>query len=88
MSIVVPIRLALIFFWASNYITHIVRAFLATGILRLRSGWRYLLLIEGCLTLGDLLSWLRDPRRQKHGSDRGWFTDRFVIAYYPVDSLG
>jgi hypothetical protein len=44
----VPIRLA--FFWVSNYISHIVSAFLATGILRLRgvggqAGWRYLFLL-------------------------------------------
>ncbi|KAF4604778.1 hypothetical protein EYR40_003560 [Pleurotus pulmonarius] len=49
-----PIRLA--FFWVSNYLTDIVSAFLATGILRLRgtgghAGWRYLFLIEGLITL-------------------------------------
>jgi hypothetical protein len=96
MSIVVPIRLAL--FWVSNYITHIVRAFLATGILRLRgvggrSGWRYLFLIEGCLTLGVGLALVAlmpaGPTQTKAWfRPRGWFTDRFVIVYYSVDSLG
>lgn len=39
-------------FWISNYLTDIVGAFLATGILKLRGvgghyGWQYLFLLEG-----------------------------------------
>lgn len=74
----VPIRLA--WFWISTYLTEIVSAFLATGILRLRgvnglAGWRYLFLIEGGITLaaGIASFWLmpRGPTQT-----RGWFTER------------
>jgi hypothetical protein len=81
MFVAVPIRLA--FFWVSNYVTDIVSAFLATGILRLRgvggrSGWRYLFLIEGCLTLGvGLASWFLMPPGPTQ--TKGWFTERSVL---------
>lgn len=80
----VPIRLA--FFWVSNYITDMFSAFLATGILRLRgvngkSGWRYLFLIEGCITLGvGLASWFLMPpgptQTKAWFRPNGWFTER------------
>ena len=82
--VTVPIRLA--FFWVSNYIANLVSAFLAVGILRLRgvggqAGWRYLFLIEGCLTLGvGLASWFLMPpgptQTKAWFRPKGWFTDR------------
>ena len=71
----VPIRLA--WFWMSNYMTQIVSAFLATGILQLRGhngvmGWRYLFLIEEIFTcLCGLFSFalcLQARRKLKYGS--------------------
>ncbi|KAJ7837429.1 major facilitator superfamily domain-containing protein [Mycena olivaceomarginata] len=82
-----PIRLA--FFWVSNYISHIVSAFLATGILRLRgvggqAGWRYLFLLEGLLTLtiGFLSYFMMPPgptqTKMKYVRPNGWFNERVL----------
>lgn len=80
----VPIRLA--FFWISNYISDIVSAFLATGILRLRGvsgkeGWRYLFLLEGLLTLlVGIASWFLMPagptQTKAWYRKNGWFSDK------------
>ncbi|KAF7436345.1 hypothetical protein PC9H_003178 [Pleurotus ostreatus] len=79
-----PIRLA--FFWVSNYLTEIVSAFLATGILRLRgtgghAGWRYLFLIEGLITLSlgiaSIFLMPAGPTQTKAWfRPNGWFTER------------
>ncbi|RDB29373.1 hypothetical protein Hypma_016020 [Hypsizygus marmoreus] len=79
-----PIRLA--FFWISNYVSDIVSAFLATGILRLRGvngkeGWRYLFLIEGLVTLGvGIASWFLMPagptQTKAWYRPNGWFNER------------
>jgi hypothetical protein len=81
---IVPIRLA--WFWIATYLTQIVGAFLAVGILRLRghgsvAGWRYLFLIEGILTcLCGLLSFALmapGPTQTKAWfRPKGWFTER------------
>lgn len=78
------------YFWLSNYLTDIVSAFLATGILKLeglngKPGWRYLFLIEGCLTLfiGILSFFLLPPgptQTKAWYRPNGWFTERF--GYY------
>lgn len=83
----VPVRLA--YFWVSNYVANLVSAFLATGILRLRgvggqAGWRYLFLIEGCVTLGvGLASWFLMPpgptQTKAWFRPKGWFTDRSAL---------
>ncbi|OAX42117.1 MFS general substrate transporter [Rhizopogon vinicolor AM-OR11-026] len=81
-----PIRLA--WFWVSNYITAMVGAFMATGILYLRSGnragWRYLFLIEGLLTLviGVTSYFLMPPgptQTKAWFRPKGWFTEREEI---------
>ncbi|KAI5124120.1 hypothetical protein M0805_000933 [Coniferiporia weirii] len=79
-----PIRMA--YFWLSNYLTDIVSAFLATGILRMRgvggqAGWRYLFLIEGCLTLtiGLTSFFLMPPgptQTKAWFRPNGWFTEK------------
>ena len=79
-----PVRLA--WFWVSNYMSHIVGAFLATGILRLRhttgtAGWRYLFLIEGLFTLVvGLFSFLLMPpgptQTRAKWRPKGWFDER------------
>ncbi|KAJ7665199.1 major facilitator superfamily domain-containing protein [Mycena polygramma] len=80
-----PIRLA--YFWVSNYVSHIVSAFLATGILQLRgvggkAGWRYLFLLEGLLTfslgLGSYLMMPPGPTqtKMKYVRPNGWFNER------------
>ncbi len=81
---IVPIRLA--WFWMSNYMTQIVGAFLATGILQLRehngvAGWRYLFLIEGIFTcLCGLFSFALMPpaptQTKAWFRPNGWFTER------------
>ena len=81
-----PVRLA--WFWVSNYLSHIVGAFLATGILRLRhttgtAGWRYLFLIEGVFTLVvGLFSFLLMPpgptQTRAKWRPKGWFDERCV----------
>ncbi|KIJ66393.1 hypothetical protein HYDPIDRAFT_86987 [Hydnomerulius pinastri MD-312] len=81
-----PIRLA--WFWVSNYLTVMVSAFLATGILSLRSGnragWRYLFLIEGLITfaVGVATFFLMPPgptQTKAWFRPRGWFTEREEI---------
>ena len=84
----VPIRLA--FFWVSNYLTHIVSAFLAVGILRLRghngqAGWRYLFLLEGVMTcLVGLISFAMMPpgptQTKAWYRPKGWFSARCVLS--------
>ncbi|QRV92579.1 major facilitator superfamily transporter [Ceratobasidium sp. AG-Ba] len=79
-----PIRLA--FFWISNYVCDIVSAFLATGILQMRgvaarAGWRYLFLIEGCITLlAGIASFFLMPagptQTKAWFRPKGWFDDR------------
>ncbi|KAI0068062.1 MFS general substrate transporter [Artomyces pyxidatus] len=79
-----PIRLA--WFWVSNYLTDIVGAFLATGILRIRghngrSGWRYLFLIEGLFTcIAGLISFALMPagptQTKAWFRPNGWFSER------------
>ncbi|KAH7915694.1 major facilitator superfamily domain-containing protein [Hygrophoropsis aurantiaca] len=81
-----PIRLA--YFWVSNYLTTIVSAFLATGILLMRNseraGWRYLFLIEGIITLAvGLASFFLMPpgptQTKAWFRPQGWFTEREEI---------
>ncbi|EPQ60318.1 MFS general substrate transporter [Gloeophyllum trabeum ATCC 11539] len=79
-----PIRLA--YFWVSNYVDHIVGAFLATGLLKLRGvhgrpGWRYLFLVEGGMTLlvGLASYFLMPPSPTQTKAwyrPKGWFTER------------
>ncbi|KAH9982781.1 major facilitator superfamily domain-containing protein [Lactifluus volemus] len=79
-----PIRLA--WFWISNYMTQIVGAFLAAGILALNgydgvAGWRYLFLIEGIFTcVCGLLSFALMPpgptQTKAWFRPNGWFTER------------
>jgi hypothetical protein len=81
---IVPIRLA--WFWISNYMTQIVGAFLAAGILALNgydgvAGWRYLFLIEGIFTcVCGLLSFALMPpgptQTKAWFRPNGWFTER------------
>ncbi|KAM0750271.1 MFS general substrate transporter, partial [Meredithblackwellia eburnea MCA 4105] len=79
------------FFWVSLTTTSIIGSFLAAGLLKLRghngiAGWRYLFLIEGCLTLAvtDNQSEHRYPpgpcqtKGLLRGKD-GWFTEREEI---------
>jgi len=85
----VSIRLA--FFWVSNYVTEIISAFLATGILRLRgvggkAGWRYLFLIEGCLTMAiGLSSYVLMPpgptQTKAWYRPKGWFNERYSSVF-------
>ncbi|KAL0575233.1 hypothetical protein V5O48_006724, partial [Marasmius crinis-equi] len=82
--IAVPIRLT--FFYASNYLAHIISAFLATAILKMRgvgglSGWRYLFLIEGILTLFvGLISFVMLPagptQTKAWYRPKGWFDEK------------
>ncbi|TCD62156.1 hypothetical protein EIP91_007284 [Steccherinum ochraceum] len=79
-----PLRLA--WFWVSNYMSSIIGAFLAIGILRLRtssgqSGWKWLFLIEGLLTLVvGLLSFVLMPpsptQTKAWYRPKGWFNER------------
>ncbi|KAI4526624.1 major facilitator superfamily domain-containing protein [Schizophyllum commune] len=79
-----PIRLA--WFWISNYVSHIVSALLATGLLQLRgvagrAGWRWLFLIEGLITLAvGIFSFAMMPagptQTRKWYRPKGWFTER------------
>ncbi|KAG7452186.1 uncharacterized protein BT62DRAFT_977806 [Guyanagaster necrorhizus] len=81
-----PIKLA--FFWVSNYLSVIISAFLATGILQLRqtggkAEWRYLFLIEGLTTLGcGLFSFSSMPpgptQTKAWFLRKGWFTERVL----------
>jgi len=84
---IVPIRLA--FFFVASSISNIAGAFIATGILRLRGvggrpGWRYLFLVEGCITLlVGLFSFIFMPpgptQTKAWFRPKGWFTERWVI---------
>lgn len=66
------------------------RAFVATGLLRLRgvggrAGWRYLFLIEGVLTLGiGIASFFMMPpsptQTKAWFRPNGWFTERSVTS--------
>ncbi|KAF6754358.1 major facilitator superfamily domain-containing protein [Ephemerocybe angulata] len=73
-----PIRMA--YFWLSNYVADIVSAFLGAGILKMRgvggrAGWRYLFLLEGCLTLlVGFASFYLMPAGPTQ--TRGWFNER------------
>ena len=88
--VLVPIRMG--YFWLSNYITDIVSAFLATGILKMegvggRAGWRYLFLIEGLLTLViGLASFALLPpgptQTKTWFNRRGWFSERYGIRFF------
>ncbi|TCD62157.1 hypothetical protein EIP91_007285 [Steccherinum ochraceum] len=79
-----PLRLA--WFWVSNYLSNIIGAFLATGLLRLRgvnghAGWKWLFLIEGLLTLVvGLLSFVLMPpsptQTKAWYRPQGWFNER------------
>ncbi|KAI1628021.1 phthalate transporter [Exophiala viscosa] len=86
-----PKRLS--WFWTSYQSTQIIGAFLAYGILHLRgrgglgAGWRYLFVIEGCITgLIGIFTWLYLPasptQTARHGfkgllrPKNGWFTER------------
>ncbi|KAH8102377.1 MFS general substrate transporter [Cristinia sonorae] len=79
-----PLRLA--WFWVSNYTSSILGAFLATGILRLRgtegkSGWKWLFLLEGLVTLVvGLASFILMPpgptQTKAWYRPKGWFTER------------
>ncbi|KAK7058562.1 hypothetical protein VNI00_002198 [Paramarasmius palmivorus] len=79
-----PIRLA--FFWVSNYVSDIVSAFLATGILQMRgvgghAGWRYLFLLEGLITLlvGITSFFMMPPgptQTKAWFRPKGWFDER------------
>ena len=80
-----PMRVSL-FYFASNF-THIIAAFLAYGILRMRNvggweGWRWLFALEGALTaIIGVVSWFYLPPSPTEtaswfrGKD-GWFTER------------
>jgi sugar phosphate permease len=84
----VTTRLA--WFWISNYLSHIVGAFLAVGIFQLEGvngqpGWRYLFLIEGAFTflVGLVSFWLMPPGPTQTRSrvfPNGWFTERYVLV--------
>ncbi|KAL0958114.1 hypothetical protein HGRIS_000283 [Hohenbuehelia grisea] len=79
-----PFRLAL--FWMSSNLCSIVASFIAFGVLRLRGhlgreGWRWLFLVEGCITLAIGLSTFYkmppSPTQTKTWyRPKGWFTDR------------
>ncbi|TDL21999.1 allantoate permease [Rickenella mellea] len=79
-----PFRLAL--FWMSSNVCSIVGSFLAYGILHLRghlgkAGWRWLFLIEGCITLViGITTFFRMPpsptQTKTWFRPNGWFTER------------
>ena len=78
-------------FWVSNYVATVISAFLATGLLKLRgvgglAGWRYLFLIEGCLTLavgiGSFFMMPPGPTQTRTWyRPKGWFTERCALFY-------
>ncbi|KAI0029490.1 major facilitator superfamily domain-containing protein [Vararia minispora EC-137] len=79
-----PIRLA--WFWISNYLSHIVGTLIGTAILQLdgvhgRAGWRYVYLIEGCLTaaVGVASFFMMPPgptQTRAWFRPNGWFDER------------
>ena len=82
----IPVPLRLAWFWASNYVAEIASALTASAILRLRgvggkAGWRYLFLLEGCLTLliGIISFFMMPPSPTQTKTwfrPKGWFTER------------
>jgi sugar phosphate permease len=82
------LSLRLGFFWTAMSIADVVAAFLAFGLLHLRglhnySGWRWMFLIEGLLTLilGIASFVLMPPSPTQTASKlrgkKGWFTERY-----------
>ena len=82
-----PIRLS--WFWTVLSTCNVIGSFLAAGILEMRgvagwAGWRWLFLIEGCLTLViGILSWhlmaaspSQTAGRWRGKNGQGWFTER------------
>ncbi|TEB13966.1 MFS general substrate transporter [Coprinellus micaceus] len=79
-----PIRLSL--FWMSLNVCTILASFIAFGVLRMRgilgrAGWRWLFLVEGCLTLiigiATFFKMPPSPTQTKTWfRPKGWFTDR------------
>ncbi|KAF4581275.1 hypothetical protein EYR40_002861 [Pleurotus pulmonarius] len=79
-----PLRLA--FFWMSSNVCTIAASFLAFGVLRLRGhegkeGWRWLFLVEGCITLAiGIATFFKMPPSptdtKKWYRPNGWFTER------------
>ncbi|KAG9218158.1 hypothetical protein CCMSSC00406_0008097 [Pleurotus cornucopiae] len=79
-----PLRLA--FFWMSSNVCTIAASFLAFGVLRLRGhegkeGWRWLFLVEGCITLAvGIATFFKMPPSptdtKKWYRPKGWFTER------------
>ncbi|ORY90782.1 major facilitator superfamily domain-containing protein [Leucosporidium creatinivorum] len=81
------LTIRLSFFWVSLTSTTIIGSFLAAGILKMRGvagveGWRYLFLIEGCITLviGIVAVFYLPPgptqTASKFRGKKGWFTER------------
>ncbi|KAK7439381.1 hypothetical protein VKT23_017604 [Stygiomarasmius scandens] len=79
-----PFRLAL--FWISSNVCSIVASFIAFGVLRMRgvlgrSGWRWLFLVEGLITLViGIATFFRMPpsptQTKSWFRPKGWFTER------------
>lgn len=78
-----PIRLS--FFWTGLYLVNVLTSLLAFGLLRIHagglSGWRWLFIIEGLITLCiGALSFFRMPASavstKKWFRPKGWFTER------------
>ncbi|ESK96304.1 allantoate permease [Moniliophthora roreri MCA 2997] len=82
-----PLRLAL--FWMSSNLCSIVASFIAFGVLRMRGvlgyeGWRWLFLIEGCITaVIGITTFFRMPpsptQTKTWFRPKGWFTEREEI---------
>ncbi|WWC71813.1 uncharacterized protein I206_105772 [Kwoniella pini CBS 10737] len=78
------LAIRLSFFWVSNYLANLITAFLAVGILEMRgvagkSGWAWLFLINGLITLvvGILSFFLLPPSvsQSKSWQPKRYFTD-------------
>jgi sugar phosphate permease len=85
------LSLRLGFFWTAMSLSDICAALLAYGLLHLRgvhhkSGWRWLFLIEGLLTLViGIASFILMPASptqtaSKFRGKKGWFTARYVAS--------
>ncbi|EEB97542.1 hypothetical protein MPER_03115, partial [Moniliophthora perniciosa FA553] len=82
-----PLRLAL--FWMSSNLCSIVASFIAFGVLRMRGvlgyeGWRWLFLVEGCITaVIGIATFFRMPpsptQTKTWFRPKGWFTEREEI---------